>query len=60
MSAPLGSIRNWSDMQLVEDVNDEDDISAVKYNERRRRAKAHKEEAEQRAREEAERRQAEE
>ena len=60
MSAPLGSIVTWSDAQLAEDVNDEDGVSAAKYNERRRRAKVRKEEAERRAREEAERRQAEE
>ena len=50
----------WSDAQLAEDVNNEDSVSAAKYNERRRRAKARKEEAERRARKEAERRQAEE
>ena len=62
MSAPTpsGSIRTWSDMQLAEDVNDKDGVSAVKYNERWRRAKVCKEEAEQRASEEAERHQAEE
>ena len=54
MSAPLGSIRTWSDAQLVEDTNDKDGISTAKYNERWRRVKAHKEEAERRAREEAE------
>ena len=55
MSTPLGSIRNWSDVQLVEDINDEDGVSTVKYNKCRRRVKARKEEAERRAREEAER-----
>ena len=45
MSAPLGSIKTWSNMQLTEDVNDEDGVSAVKYNERWRQAKARKEEA---------------
>ena len=54
MSAPLGSIKTWSDVQLMEDINDEDSVSAAKYNKRQRRAKARKEEAEQRAREEAE------
>ena len=54
MSTPLGSIRNWSDVQLVEDINDEDGVSATKYNECRRRVKACKEEVEWRAREEAE------
>ena len=54
MSAPLGSIRNWSDVQLTEDVNDKDSVSAVKYNEHWRRAKAHKKEAEQRVCKEAE------
>ena len=49
MSAPLGSIKTWSDAQLAEDVNDEDSVSAAKYNEQRRRAKACNEEAEQRA-----------
>ena len=60
MSAPLGSIRNWSNTQLAEDVNNEDGVSTTKYNERWRRAKACKEEAERRAHEEAERHQAEE
>ena len=60
MSAPLGSIRNWSDAQLAEDVNDEDGVSATKYNECRRRAKVRKEEAERRVHEEAEHRQVEE
>ena len=60
MSAPLGSIMTWSDVQLTEDVNDEDSVSAAKYNERQRRAKVCKEEAERRARKEAERCQAEE
>ena len=54
MSAPLGSIVTWSDAQLMEDVNDEDGVSAMKYNERWRRAKARKKEAEWRAREEVE------
>ena len=45
----------WSDTQLVEDINDEDGVSAAKYNERRRRVRARKEEAEWRAWEEAER-----
>ena len=54
MSAPLGSIRTWSDVQLTEDVNDEDGVSATKYNERQRRVKACKEEVERRAWEEAE------
>ena len=56
MSAPVGSIKTWSDAQLTEDVNDKDGVSAAKYNEQQRRAKACKEEAERRAREEAERR----
>ena len=60
MSAPIGSIKTWSNAQLMEDVNDEDSVSATKYNERQRRAKAHKEEAERRVREETERHQAEE
>ena len=47
-------------MQLAENVNNENGVSATKYNERWRRAKARKEEAEQRVREEAEHRQAEE
>ena len=54
MSAPLGSIRTWSDVQLVEDVNNEDGISVMKYNERWRRVKAYKEQVEQRVWEEAE------
>ena len=54
MSAPLGSIRTWSSMQLVEDANNEDGISAVKYNECWRQVKACKEEVERRAWEEAE------
>ena len=44
----------WSDVQLMEDINDKDGVSAIKYNERWRRAKVHKEEAEQRVWEEAE------
>ena len=54
MSAPFGSIMTWSDAQLAEDINNEDGVSAAKYNECRRRAKACKEEAEWRAWEEAE------
>ena len=60
MSAPLGSIRNWSDVQLTEDMNDEDDISVVKYNEHWRRVETWKEEVEQRACKEVEHRQVEE
>ena len=60
MSAPLGSIRNWSNTQLTGGVNNEDSISTVKYNEHWRQAKAHKEEAEWRAYEEVECHQAEE
>ena len=54
MFAPLGSIRTWSNVQLVEDINDEDGVSAAKYNKHWRQAKACKEEAERRAQEEAE------
>ena len=54
MSALLGSIRTWSNVQLAEDVNNEDGISTAKYNERQRQVKACKEEAEQRVWEEAE------
>ena len=54
MSVPLGSIKTWSDAQLAEDMNDEDGVSAVKYNECWRWAKMHKEEVEWRAWEEAE------
>ena len=54
MSTPLGSIKTWSDVQLVEDKNDDDGMSTAKYNECQRRARARKEEAERRAREEAE------
>ena len=60
MSAPLDSIKTWSDVQLAEDVNDKDGVSAAKYNEHRRQAKVRKEEVERRARKEAEHRQAEE
>ena len=60
MSTPLGSIKTWSDVQLMEDMNDKDSISAVKYNECQRQAKACKEEVEWRACEEVECRQAEE
>ena len=60
MSTPLGSIKTWSDVQLVEDENDDDGVSAAKYNEHQRQARARKEEAERRVREEAECRQAEE
>ena len=41
-------------MQLAEDVNNKDGVSAAKYNECWRQAKAYKEEAEQRVQEEAE------
>ena len=44
----------------MEDINDEDGISAVKYNKCHRRVKGHKEEVEWRARKEVERRQVEE
>ena len=54
MSTLLGSIRTWSDVQLTEDINDEDSVSAAKYNKRRRRVKACKEEVERRVWEEAE------
>ena len=60
MSAPLGSIRNWSDVQLMEDVNDEDSVSAMKYNKCWRGGKACKKEVEWRACEEAEHHEAEE
>ena len=60
MSAPLGSIRNWFNMQLMEDVNDKDDISATKYNKHQRQAKGYKEEVEWRAHEKVECHQAEE
>ena len=60
MPAPLGSIKTWSDVQLTEDENDDNGVSAIKYNERHRRARVRKEEAERRACEEVERRQAEE
>ena len=54
MSTSLGSIRTWSNAQLTEDVNNEDGISAAKYNKCQRWAKVYKEEAEQRVWEEAE------
>ena len=65
MSTPLASIRTWSDAQLAEDVNDEDGVSTMKYNEHQRRVKVHKEEvercqAEEQRRLEVERRAAEE
>ena len=60
MSTPLGSIQNWSDAQLTEDMNDKDGVSVAKYNERQRQAKVWKEEVEWRACEEAEHCQAEE
>ena len=47
-------------MQLVEDINDEDGVSAAKYNEHQRRAKARKEEVERRVHKEVERCQVEE
>ena len=59
MSTPIDSIKNLSDMQLAEDENDENGVSAAKYNERHRQARARKEEVEQRACEEAERHQVE-
>ena len=54
MSTPLGSIRNWSNVQLMEDVNDKDSVSAVKYNEHRRQVKVRKKEVEWRVCEEVE------
>ena len=60
MSAPIDNIKNWSDMQLTEDENDDDSVSTAKYNEHHRRARACKEEAEQRACKEVERHQVEE
>ena len=60
MSAPLGSIRTWSNVQLAEDINNKDGVSATKYNKRQRQAKVHKEEVERRVCKEAERRQVEE
>ena len=54
MSAPLGSIRTWSNMQLTEDVNNEDCVSGTKYNEHWRQVKVCKEEVEWRVWEEAE------
>ena len=41
-------------MQLVEDINDKDGVSTVKYNKCWRQAKVHKEKMEQRVHEEAE------
>ena len=60
MSTPIDNIKSWSDVQLVEDENDDNSVSAAKYNEHCRRARACKEEAEQRACGEVEHRQAEE
>ena len=54
MSTPLRSITTWSDVQLTENENDKDSMSAAKYNEQRRCAKVWKEEAEQRVCKEAE------
>ena len=48
MSTPLGSIRTRCNAQLMEDINDEDGVSIVKYNECQRRVKVCKEEVEQR------------
>ena len=60
MSTPLGSIRIWSNAQLVKDVNNKDGVGTMKYNKCWRQVKVQKEEVEWRAHEEAERRQAEE
>ena len=60
MSTPIDNIKNWSDVQLAEDKNNNDGVSTTKYNEHYRRARAHKEEVEQRACKEGEHRQAEE
>ena len=54
MSTSINNIKNWSDAQLKEDENNNDRVSTAKYNERWRQARVHKEEAEQRACEEAE------
>ena len=60
MSATIDNIKNWSDMQLVEDKNDNDGISVAKYNKCCRRVRACKKEVEQRAHKEVECHQAEE
>ena len=60
MSTPIDDIKNWSDVQLMEDENNNDGMSTTKYNEHWRWVKTHKEEAEQRAHEKTECHQAEE
>ena len=40
----INNIKNWSDAELKEDDNDPNDLSAVKFNEWRRRMRAKKEE----------------
>ena len=60
MSASINNIKNWSNVQLVEDKNDNDSVSATKYNEHQRQARVYKEEVEQRAHKETEHHQAEE
>ena len=47
-------------MQLIEDENDDDSVSAIKYNECQRQARTHKEEVEWRVHKEAKYHQAEE
>ena len=54
MATLINNIKHWSDAQLMEDKNNDDGMSTAKYNEHQRQVKAHKEEVEQRAHEEAE------
>ena len=53
-AAPIDNIKNWSNVQLMEDENNDNSVSTAKYNECWRWIKAHKEEVEWRAWEEAE------
>ena len=46
MSTSIDNIKNWSDVQLVEDENDNNGVSTAKYNKCQRQARACKEEAE--------------
>ena len=43
----INNIKNWSDAKLKEDDNDPNDLSAAKFNERRRCMRVKKEEEDQ-------------
>ena len=54
MAAPIDNIKNWSNVRLMEDGNNDNSVSAIRYNECWRQVRVHREEAEQRTCKEAE------